>query len=64
MYIFALPNEQVTIDIPIIDDVILEDREEFFTVEFLFLNDSVPISAIGFQATITIIDDDSTSVTC
>ena len=63
MYIFSQLNEQVTVDILIIDDDILEDREEFFTVEFLFLNDSVPISATGFQATVTIIDDDSTSVT-
>ena len=63
VYTFSLPNEQVKIDIPIINDVALEDDEEFFTIEFLFLNDSVPVSATGFQATVIIIDDDSTLTT-
>ena len=63
VYTFSLPNEQVKIDVPIINDVALEDDEEFFTIEFLFLNDSVPVSATRFQATVIIIDDDSTLTT-
>ena len=60
MFTFSLPNQQISIEIPIIEDTILED-EEFFLVEFVFINETVPVLTAGLQVNVTIIDDDSTS---
>ena len=61
VFTFSLPNQQISIEIPIIEDTILED-EEFFLVEFVFLNDTFPVLTAGVQVNVTIIDDDSMSI--
>ena len=60
VYTFTLLNQQVKIEVPIIKDTTLEDDESFL-VEFVFLNDTVPVLTAGFQANVTIIDDDGMS---
>ena len=59
MYTFSLPDQQSSIEIQIINDTILEEKEEQFLVEFSFLSDFVPVLISQQQALVTILDDDS-----
>ena len=59
VYTFSLPDQQSSIEIQIINDTILEEKEEQFLVEFFFLSDFVPILVVQEQAIVTIRDDDS-----
>ena len=59
VYTFSLPDQQFSIEIQIIDDTLLEEKEEQFLVEFSFLSDFVPVLTSQLQATVTILDDDS-----
>ena len=59
MYTFSLPDQQLSIEIQIINDTVLEEKEEQFLVEFSFLSDFVPVPISQEQALVTILDDDS-----
>ena len=59
MYTFSLPDQQSSIEIQIINDTILEEKEEEFLVGFSFLTDFVPVLSSQEQAIVTIFDDDS-----
>ena len=59
VYTFSLPDQQSSIEIQIINDTILEDKEEQFSVEFSLLSDFVPVLVSQEQAVVTILDDDS-----
>ena len=59
VYTFSLPNQQSRIEIQVIDDTLLEEKEERFLVEFSFLSDFVPVLTYQQQATVTILDNDS-----
>lgn len=60
VYTFTSPNEQMRIEVLIVNDSVLEEKEETFLVEFVLLTDSesVPVTATEFQAKVTINDDD------
>lgn len=59
VYTFSLPDQQSTIEIQIINDTMLEEKEEQFLVEFSFLSNFVPVLVSQEQAIVTILDDDS-----
>ena len=61
MYTFqgSLSDQQSSIEIQIIDDTLLEEKEERFLVEFSLLSDFVPVLVDQLQAIVTILDDDS-----
>ena len=59
MYTFSLLDQQSSIEILIINDTILEEKEEEFLVGFSFLTDFVPVLSRQEQAIVTILDDDS-----
>lgn len=59
VYTFSLPNQQSSIEIQIINDTILEEKEEQFLVGFSFLSNFVPILVTQERAIVTILDDDS-----
>jgi hypothetical protein len=58
VYTFSLPNQQLSIEIQIINDTILEEDEQFL-VGFSFLSQFVPVLSFQEQALVTILDDDS-----